>query len=386
MMKHLIRKPLLPLLLLALIVFSVCFLVFFQESIRRDKAQVESLYDNTLLTIELLPGESSGSQLRLPTHKKDFLESLEQVESTLYVIECDAQAGDLTARIYGTNDPARLASHRSLTMTLWDGWNRTAFSPADTIIPCLVGADVQTAMALSPGDTITVIPLDSFGTCTDSAPHVALTVVGSYSDPAFAMDGGIIVPEEIFLYGPKLLYNSSMMYDCFYRTYVMELDRSCNRDFETTQAAVEDILANSKQFELSSNFRTLRRAVGPLERKLAVQEQLVLPLAVLFALAAVVCALLLAKSYTTEIFLRRIWGEKPLSVFTQLTGVLLLWLAVCALTAAASALCLAGSGWLPQAANYAAGICALSAAEAGLYIGRSSRRNLIELYQFREGE
>jgi len=279
-MKHLLRKPLLPLLLLAMIVFADCFLVSFREGILRDREQVENLYDNTLLTIELLPGENSGSRLRLPTHKKDFLEELAQVEHTLYVIECDALASDTPARLYGTNDLPRLVSHCSLAAP-----EGLSFSGGGAAIPCLVGTDLAAALALSPGDTLTVIPINSMGAYTDSAPHVPLTVLGIFSDPAFTMDSGIIVPEEIFLHGPKLLYNSDMMYDCFYRTYIMELDRAYNRDFEATEEAVEDILADRKQFELSSNYRTLRRVVGPLERKLAVQERLVVPLAVLFALA-----------------------------------------------------------------------------------------------------
>jgi len=380
-MKHLLRKPLLPLLLLAMIVFADCFLVSFRGGILRDREQVENLYDNTLLTIELLPGENSGSRLRLPTHKKDFLEELAQVEHTLYVIECDALASDTPARLYGTNDLPRLVSHCSLAAP-----EGLSFSGGGAAIPCLVGTDLAAALALSPGDTLTVIPITSMGAYTDSAPHVPLTVLGIFSDPAFTMDSGIIVPEEIFLHGPKLLYNSDMMYDCFYRTYIMELDRAYNRDFEATEEAVEDILADRKQFELSSNYRTLRRVVGPLERKLAVQERLVVPLAVLFALAAAVCALLLARSCTTEIFLRLIWGEKRWAVFARVMGVLLLLLTLCAVTAAAAALCAAGSGSAVWAAGYAGGICLLCLLTAGLFTGRCCRKNLIDLYQSKEGE
>ena len=47
-MKHLIRKPLLPLLILGIMVFSACFLSDFQEGIRCDKERVDGLYDSTV--------------------------------------------------------------------------------------------------------------------------------------------------------------------------------------------------------------------------------------------------------------------------------------------------------------------------------------------------
>lgn len=384
-MKHLIRKPLLPILLLAVMAFASCFLTFFQDGIRRDRAQVEGLYDNTIITIELLSGDESAGQLQLPTHKGDFLKAIEQVSKILCVMECDAQLEDTYTRIYGTNDYAWLARHQDLNVQLWDGWDWTAFSETDGVIPCIVGANIRYSFGVSLGDTVTIIPMDYRGTYSDKAPEVTMVIAGFFSDPTYAMDGGIIVPEEIFLYGPKLLYNSQMMYDCFYRTCLLELDPAYNRDYEAVEEAIDEVLFDVK-YELVSNFRTLRRAVGPLERKLAVQERLVLPLGVLFAMAAMTCMALLAKSFETESFLRLIWGEKRIGVFGKLMGAMILWLAGCGILSAVTAGVAAGGDWFAWAAGYAGTVSLLCAVAAAVSMGWSCGRNLVKFYQSKEGE
>ena len=385
-MRHLIRKPLLPILILAVMVFAVCFLAFFQDGIQRDRAQVEGLYDNTLLTIELLPGAYSSDLLQLQTHKGDFLEALDQVSKTLRVMECDAQLDNRDTRVYGTNDHTWLAQHQDLEVELWESWDWTLFSETNHTIPCIVGMNLFSGLELSLGDTVTVVPMDYTGILTDSNPEVSMVVAGVFSDPTHVMDGGIIVPEEIFLFGPRLLYNSNMMYDCFYRTFVMELDPKYNRDYDTTEEAVEGIVYDLKEFELVSNFRTLRRAVGPLERKLAVQEQLVIPLAALFAMAAMTCTVLLVKSIDTEIFLRLMWGERRIGVFCSLMAAMALWLTVCTAISTAAVGLSAGEDWILWAAGYAGIVSASCVMAAAIPMGRSCVRNLVAFYQSKEGE
>lgn len=381
-MKHLTRKPLLPLLLLVVFLFSGVFLTFFQKGIREDQAQVEALYDNSLLTIEIMPGTESGGELNLQTHKAAFLESIEQVSSTLHVMQCNALTEDMQIRLYGTNDPIWLARHKNLDTRLWEQWDQSAFSQTEDRIPCIAGEALAQQLSLSFGDTVSIVPVDDWGNHTDAAPTVTLTVVGFYSDPTETATTGIVVPEEIFLYGPKLLYNSNMMSNCFYRTFVLNLDPACNRDYEAAEAAVEEIVSSEK-FDLVSNYRTLRRAVGPLERKLAVQKKLVLPLAVLFAIAGMVCCVFLARSLDIELFLRLQWGEKRLAVFGKLTLSILLWLALCGLAAVGACALVARDMWSVLYIGCLFGLCVLAAA---VPIGVNCRKNLVTLYQSKEGE
>lgn len=383
-MKHMIRKPLLPILLLIVLCVSSGFLALFQEGLREDRLQMEALYDNAKLTIELLPGVDSGDQLRLQTHKGDFLESLDSIRATLRVLECDGAAEGVSVRIYGTNDPDWLARHKSLELTYLDSWDRS-FSDTDGRIPCILGTVAAEKLGIGLGDSTTLIPVNFMGVSTDSAPHVELTVVGICEDPTHAMDGGILVPEEIFLGGPKLLYNPDMMYNCYYRTFVLELDPTWNRSYEEVEEEVRDILYDVKEFELVSNHRTLRRAVGPMERKLAVQEKLVLPLELLFLAACAGISMMICMGMETEVFLRRMWGERGTVVFGTLWGSLLLWLTVCGVLATAAS-AIAGAQWLPWAAVYAGTAMLLCALAAAAVLRQSCRRNLVELYQSKEGE
>lgn len=382
-MKHLTRKPLLPLLLLVVFLFSGVFLTFFQEGIRKDRAQVEALYDNSLLTIEITPGVESGGMLRLQTHKATYLEAIEQVSGTLHVMQCNALIGDTQVCVYGTNDPVWLARYQNLDTRLWEQWDWNNFTQTGDVIPCILGEELAESLSAEPGDTLSILPVDSWGKYTDSAPNVTLTVAGFYRDPTQATTTGIMVPEEIFLYGPKLLYNSNMMSDCFYRTFVLNLDPACNRDYEAAETAIEEVLSDAKQFDLVSNFRTLRRAVGPLERKLAVQEKLVLPLAALFAIAGMVCCVFLARSLDIELFLRIQWGEKRWAVFGRLTFSILLWLVLCGVAAAGACALVARDLWSVRYILCLFGLCGLGAA---VPIGVNCRKNLVTLYQSKEGE
>lgn len=384
-MKHLLRRPVLPALFLALVLFAACFLGVFQKGIQQNRTQLAGLYDNTVLSIELLPAVDSDGKLQFPTHKGGYLDELPQVSATLRVMECNARVGETQTRVYGTNDYAWFARYGSLSLTLLDGWDGS-FRQSDWGIPCLVGSALAETLGLTLGGEVSILPVDSLGSYSDSAPLVPLRVVGILSDPSYTLDTGIVVPEEIFLYGPRLLYNSNMMYDCFYRTFVLELDPAYNRAYAETEAAVEAILYDTSAYEISSNYRTLRRAVGPLERKLAIQEQLVLPLAALFAAAAVICAVLLARSFRQELFLRRIWGEKKHAVLLRLLGILLLFFSACGIAAVCATVLAAGTSQRAFALKFTGAACLLSFGAAALNLGRASGKNLVEAYQTKEGE
>ena len=241
-------------------------------------------------------------------------------------------------------------------------------------------------MGLAIDDAVMVTPVSFTGQPTESAPQVELTVIGVCSDPEHLMDEGIIVPEEIFLSGPRLLYNPDMMYDCYYRSFVLELEPSWNRSFETVEDSVKEILYDLDEFELVSNHRTLRRSVGPMERKLAVQEKLILPLELLFLMACAGISILICIGLETEIFLRRMWGETGDTVFSRLWCCITLWLMTCAATAIAVTTLTTGTQWLRWAIYYAGAGSIICAAVSAIPLFRSCRRNLVEFYQTKEGE
>lgn len=385
-MKHMMRRPLLPVLLLVVLCVSSAFLAQFQAGIWEDQRQIEALYNTTQLTIELLPGVDSQDQLRLQTHKGDFLEDLESIRSTLRVMECDALTEGTAVRIYGTNNLSWLAKYKMLDIANGAGYADIPFVEADGRIPCVLGESLSEKMGLAVGDAVIVTPVSFTGQPTESAPQVELTVIGVCSDPEHLMNEGIIVPEEIFLNGPRLLYNPDMMYDCYYRSFVLELEPSWNRSFETVEDSVKEILYDLDEFELVSNHRTLRRSVGPMERKLAVQEKLILPLELLFLMACAGISILICIGLEAEIFLRRMWGETGGTVFARLWCCIVLWLLTCAAAAVAVTALTAGAQWLRWAICYAGAGSIACAVVSAIPLLRSCRRNLVEFYQIKEGE
>lgn len=54
-MKHMTRKPMLALILLAVMVFGTAFLAFFRADIAAGWEQVDRLYADTRITVELVP-------------------------------------------------------------------------------------------------------------------------------------------------------------------------------------------------------------------------------------------------------------------------------------------------------------------------------------------
>ena len=148
-MKHLIRKPMLPLLLLAVVVFGTAFMAFFRADIAAGWAQIDRLYDDARITVEIVP-EAGWSNLSMKIHKSIMIENMPEIGETLSVMECeyilrdgtpleppepasDSGSGDWlmeyepgyvsipTSTIHGTNNMKWLAEYWGLTIDWLDG-------------------------------------------------------------------------------------------------------------------------------------------------------------------------------------------------------------------------------------------------------------------------
>ena len=214
-----------------------------------------------------------------------------------------------------------------------------------------------------------------------------LPIIGTY-DENFDRTGtlDLLVPEESFLNGPKLLYSGEMMYRCYYRAYAMRLDPAFNREYDRVEDELGKILYDMGAFSFATNARSIENAARPLIQKLQMQELLVLPLCVMLMLAAFVAAVLLGLSMDIEVFLRLMWGEKRAAVFAALLGAVGLWLLICIAASSAAAYLTAGAHWLSWAAKYS-GMTAIGCLMGcGIPLGRACGRNLVKFYQSREGE
>lgn len=377
-MKHFIRKPLLPLLMLLAVLLSSVFMTLYKENIDDGYRQIDAIFANTRLTFQILPNADGAALELLPT-AADRISALAPVSDSCRLMQCPYRlcqpiAENVGNFIYGTDNLQLLSEEYGLNLNFSDkkdlqitNWDR---------IPCLMEQSLMERLHLQHGGTFSVAPYDGFGGNESAAPTFTLELIGSYDDPnAMLESGGIIVSDYAFLSAPnepKLLYNSNMMYHCYCRVLLLRIDPSFNRDYTAAQTLIEETL--DSDFTVFTNTRTLNEAVKPLERKLNMQGLLLLPMTLLFAAIAAVSAFLLALSLRKEIFLRFMWGERRCAVFSKL----LLRIGVVALCGAGIS-ALSTLQWM-----YPALFFAVALLSSVLVLVHSCWKNLIRFYQLGE--
>ena len=392
-MKHMMRKPMLPLLLLAVMVFGTAFLSFFKADIAAGWEQVDRLYSDSQVTVDLVP-DAGWANLQMKTHKDVMIQGMPEVAQTLTVMECFYVLRDgtpllrsddgqefvpaETSIIRGTNDIVWLEDYWDLQIEWLDGWDGDRFRVTDGKVPCLVRREMLDTV----GEIVPISPTPWDGEVHPDAPVFELVVAGIVEDEIGRIEEtDILVPEESFLGEPKLFYNSYMMYRCYYRAYAMRVDPVYNREYDRVEKELEQKLYDLKGYSFATNAHALENAARPLVQKLQMQELLVTPLCVLLCLAAVVIAVLLGMSFELEVFLRLMWGEKRAKVFASLGGAVLLWLVICVIASV-------GAGFVMPAwaAKFSSVTAVLSMAGCAVPLGIRCGGNLIRSYQSREGE
>ena len=102
-------------------------------------------------------------------------------------------------------------------------------------------------------------------------------------------------------------------------------------------------------------------------------------------IATMVIGLLLALSLKTEIFLRFLVGEKRWDVFLKMLGSLLATLTLFGAIAMFGVWCVAGAEWIARAMNYLGITVFLTGIVMAVPLAVISCKNLVKLYQQREG-
>lgn len=387
-MKHIIRKPLLPILLVLILLFGSCFMTLFQKGIEDDKHQVENLYQNTKLIFQILPGENATTALRLDTYTGSKILALDLVEESYTRMEClyslrQPEAFPGVGIVYGTNNPSWLATDFGLQIHYLENWDDERFLTDSSLgIPCIVST--ETAETCS--SELVIAGAEAEGEDNPKAPDLQLIIVGTYTDPAGKLgQGGLIVPEGIFLAKPGLLFNSNMMFNCFYRGFAFELNNAYNKQHKQVTEEIEDILGDPGKFTVYSNARILDQAIRPIERRLQIQQMLILPLGILFCIAVSILAILTAISFRTEIFLRFMWGEKRWKVFFKMLLSVLAIEFICGCILVPALFVFAGKAWIVWGLRYFAMCIGASILCSAVVLMRCCTENLVKLYQTREG-
>lgn len=392
-MKHILRKPLLPWVLLAVFIFGVCFMTLFQQSILDNQAVVDEMYGSVQLTFQVLPSASANGVLKLRNKTVTKLLAVEGVTDCDYYLECPYSLREPLqlanfSTVYGTNDLMFFAEERGISIDYGVGWNGdNVLAVQEGAIPCLLEANLASVLGVEAGDTFIIAPNADEDVDPQSAPSLTMVAAGTFLNEKGLTDlYSIIVSADTFLSSPGFLYSGGMMESFYYyRTFHFQTDPACNRDFQTIRDAVTSVLKKDGDFILYSNVRILEQAVRPIEQKLRLQQMLVTPLGILLCAAAVVVALLLCSGFSTEVFLRLLWGEKRWLVWLKMMGSLLLLLAMEGAAALAIVWFLSGAQWIRWAAQYVlltTGLCIIGAAVRQAVF---CSKNLVAFYQSKEG-
>ena len=398
-MKHMKRKPMLPLILLVILVLGSAFMAYFRADIDAGWAYVDDLYQNTQIEVELVA--DGGGYLNMFTHKDMIFRAMPEVLESYTLIQCpfvlrdgsplppvDEYYGYIstpTTTIHGTNNIGWLSEYWNLDIQWASGPDN--FRVENGVLPCLVQQQLLDNAEVQIGDTIYVSPGPYPGCMMPDAPEIPAKIAGVYDDPTGRTGArDIIVPEAGFMEEPKLMYCPEMMNQLYYRAYALKINPDFNREYDRIEDELEGFLYDLDGYSFVTNADALEKAARPLIQKLQMQEMLVLPLGCLLCAAAVVIAVLLGLSMELEVFLRLMWGEKRLTVFLNLLGLVCLWLMLGIAGAWGAGILTAGPQWGAWGAKFC-GVCAvLSAMGCGIALIRACWRNLIKSYQSRESE
>ena len=387
------RRPLLPLLLVIFLAGGTCCLALFESSIERNRQTVEKLYETIQLRYRVLPGNvSSGGELRLPYYTGRDVEEMAEVGSGYGVMEaryslCAPESISDLSVIYGTREPDWFAEERALTLTYADGWDGTAFKNDIECqeIPCIMDSYLQELLGIELGESFSIKGYQTAERDDSNAPMISLVLAGKFENSSLeAMS--LIVPEILFLEEKGLLYTPRMKeLNLHYTEFWFELKPEYNHDFVQIEAQVSEILEKRGNYLLYGNTRELTNAVQPLERKVGLQQKLVVPMAAAFCVITMLAGLLYALSLRGECFMRLLWGEKRQSVLAKNFICLCIPVLLGSVLGLGIVLVLPGCRSSMGRCSVFLAVCAMSSILAAEIVALyTCKSNLIHLYQQRE--
>ncbi len=392
-MKHIIRKPMLPCVLLILLSFSVCFMTLFQQSILDGQAAVEDMYNSVQLTFQVLPATGANGVLKLRNKTAEKLLQVEGAADCAYYLECPYSLRSPVhfanySVAYGTNDLSFFSKERGVEISFAEGWNEAAvLNPGEmAVIPCILDSILADALDIEAGDTFAIAPNADEDTDPEAAPTLTMVAAGTFENNKGLVEPySILVSDKSFWGRSGFLYNGLMMGDFYYyRAFHLYIDPAYNREFQPIREAAKAALEKDGDFILYSNARILERAVRPIEQKVRIQQMLVTPLSILLCVATAVMVLFLCAGFSTEVLLRLLWGENRTLVWLKIIGSVLLLMAVEGLIALIIVWLICGVQWIGWAAQYMAMIVAVCFAAMAIQQALFCTRNMVAFYQSRE--
>ncbi len=314
-MKWIIRKPVLPIILLAILLSGTFLVMLLSYNMKSNRETVDRLYDETILKFRVLPGTNALSTLELPLNIADSISQIKEIDSTYCELHCPSVIGTPTGyfnfvETYGTSDMEAFAQAKKLEITYGEGYNAEVFRTDNTL--CLLDESLVAACELNIGDTVSVAGCIIEYVLEDEAPILEFTLAGTYkSEEALLPAYATLVSDGCFFDKEGLLYSEDMEDSwLFYTDYICTINPLYNREYLRVQDEIKKQLGGSTNFLLYSNIRVLERSIRPLEQRLDTQRILFPLLKITIAGSYILLSIMMALNRRRDMLIRMVFGEK----------------------------------------------------------------------------
>ncbi len=401
MIKYIMRRPLIPILLLLVLTFEVVFMGSLKKRIADDAKLVEEMYDTTDITFDVLPGMNSAGTLTFRMHAGDRIERTPFFKEAFHYVQCPYTLREPEkilgeGSLFGTNNLPWFLKDWKVEAEYLEGYedflNKKDSAASGDVwkgnadeIPCIAEKGFMDEHGLKLGDSFVAAPYDGLEFDYEKAPNGYMKIVGCFENKIGPiMDKGLIVPENIFLEEPTFFYYWRVMEaHCAYRKYEFLIDQKYNRQYDEVAAEIEEVLRD-QDVTVQSDARLLKKAIRPVEQRLQIQQMLEEPIEIAFLIVTFVISLLFSITLQEDVFLRLLWGESKVRTFLGMLASMAAIAIGCAFAAGLCAVLFIGGEWAQWVLMYLGRLLLISFAAMALPLNSYCNRNLVYFYQSRE--
>lgn len=317
-----IRRSAFKSILVAVVALGFVFaLVWMHETIEYSNAEIDRLYDTTVVKAEILkrnPGETayvyspdggSGIEISDAVINKDTVSTILKSDfvQSYYLVASNTWFSPYSVRAFDQVDRFLADMAEPIQIEYAEGWDSDLFTEsytkeflAENTVPALLPASVMEADGLAYGDQITLMYTNYYSYRQSKTMQVV--IVGKYE--GYLLHMPVLVPLSALeaCLGISLQYEVAEFY----------IDPAKNRELpalvEQAQAVVGKGNAGSLKLQIKFWDEALREAIAPMERNVALLSVLYPVTMAVTALIAIGLAVLLMLQSAKEAALMRVLG------------------------------------------------------------------------------
>lgn len=378
LLKKVLRKPLLPILILLSVLIGVVLPAQFDTVIQHGQKELEKLYRNITIECSLLPQTYIGADFSLDARIGSKILAMPEVSDYYCELNCpyyfrDPGPSSGNSQAFGTNNIMNFAQKHGLILSA-ETMN-AEFEVSQDI--CVVSERLLKATSRHIGDVVTIAGSEKIEQKDENAPDLQLTIVGTYQETENTDIpwNAIVIPSDCFFDSKLISTTEGILKWRMYSAFDFTIDSQYNREFDRIKSELQEIIGD--KWMLYSTSRELYRAVQPMENKLDMQEKIFFILDILLTLLPGFFTILFCKKTQDEVLIPRLYGEKRWCIFLKN------WFSVMDIIVLGCGIA-ACFVWSDCNWKQIASIILISGSAAIIIIGRNCTIHLLSLYQSSE--